>query len=141
MKSIAQLAIVCGLMVLSGCKKTRVRSDLHTAPYRQELNEAKLVDVSVPVGVIAYDMTMQDDSVERGSETIAFYETDFSDTMLREFYQMDMERLGWKEVQTFISNEESLLLYETPRKIAAISIRPYATVRRGVVIFVSPRYG
>src|SRR5476649_1717658 len=96
MKRIAQLAVICGLMVLPGCKKSGVRANLQASAYRHELNEAKLIDVSLPVGVTAYDMTRRDDSVEQGSETIAFYETGFSEDMLREFYQVDMERLGWK---------------------------------------------
>lgn len=137
------------LVLMPGCKKSNMRPQ--RPAYAQELNEAKLHDVSLPVGVKAYDMTQHDEIEKQGAETIAFYETDFSETMLREFYQMDMERLGWKEVETFVSVEESLLLYETPRKIAAISIRPHtgcivasqmsqkAHDKRGVFIFVGQR--
>jgi hypothetical protein len=140
MKQSGLLVLSALIACLAGCKKKT--SPFQRPAYAQELNEAKLHDVSLPVGVTAYDMTVaseaDDMSQEKGSETIAFYETNFSETMLREFYQMDMERLGWREVQTFISADESLLLYETPRKIAAISIRPYHN-NRGVVIFVGQR--
>lgn len=130
--------IIClSLIFLPACKKYSSRPEL--PPHREAriLNEAKLVDVSLPVGVIAYDMS-QPESSDQGSETIAFYETDFSEEMLREFYQLDMERLGWKQVDLFISLEETLILYENPRKIAVISIRPYRH-HQGVVIFLGPR--
>lgn len=130
------LSSVGFLILFPGCKKSGMRS--YRPTYAHELDEAKLHDVSLPVGTRAYDMSQHDEAEKQGVETIAFYETDFSETMLREFYQMDMERLGWKEVESFISIEESLLLYETPRKIAAISIRPHAQ-KRDVYIFVGPR--
>lgn len=132
-----QIALISLLCVASGCKRTRP-TKLVSHKEQSRLQEAKLRDVSLPVGVAAYELMPLDTQREAG-ENMVTYETEFSAAMLRDFYSVDMERLGWKEVQPFVATDESCLVYETPRKIAVISIRESAGDNRSVMIFVGPR--
>jgi hypothetical protein len=136
MKLTLPLFLAALLGVVSGCKRARP----YQAPHQKSaeaIYEARLRDVSLPVGVTAYSLSAQKPN-EQTAEVIAYYDTDFTQQMLREFYQIDMERLGWKEVKAFVTEQEALLIYETPRKIAAISIRTVQHKYR-VVIFVDQR--
>jgi len=92
-----------------------------------------LVDVSLPVGASAYDISKSSE----GDIALSFV-TDFSEKLLIDFYKLEMERLGWRNISAFSSTEESLLIYEKPHKICAISIRFY-TKKRGVFVFVGQK--
>jgi hypothetical protein len=135
-----QLLVVTVLLLLPACGSIRHHHERGLKGIQQHvlLDEAKLVDVSLPIGVVAYDLSTPKE--EEKQDQVIFYEVDFSLRMLTDFYQLEMERLGWKELALFESADEVMLVHEKPRKICVIYLRT-GSLHQQVTIFIGPRGG
>lgn len=136
------------LLVLSGCRRSHEACPVaHHAQYGTcvLLDEKRLTDVSLPVGVQAYDISSRasendksNDEVKTKYSLATTFESSLALPMLVEFYQNDMERLGWKSVATIPLKSGSFLSYETPRKLCSLFIEDRGSAR-DVTIFVAAR--
>lgn len=146
-----QFLAVTVLFLLPGCRKTSEYDKQRPVSSRVSLlDEAKLTDVSLPVGVVAYDVSTAT-ALEKHNLVVS-YEANFAREMLVEFYQLEMERLGWKEGAVFEAlpfdvhstsgsvshSAEVMLVFEKPRKLCVISIRSQGSGQL-VMIFSGPR--
>jgi hypothetical protein len=141
--------VVCGaaclLFLVPACRRSG--HEVAVARHAQYgtcavLDEKRLTDVSLPVGVQAYEIS-QASSEEHKEKRQAFsfattFETDLALAMLVEFYENDMERLGWKQVASVPLTSGSFLTYETPRKLCSLFIEDRGS-RRDVTVFISAR--
>lgn len=80
--------------------------------------EAQLTDIPLPVQTVARTLTSD------GKTSGITFISSFQLPDLVKFYQFEMERLGWKEVQLFGVESEVLLIFEKPGKFCTVSIRP-----------------
>lgn len=110
--------------MLSGCSagsklaSRRAQERIATAI---PLDEARLSDISIPIGVTLQGVPLQEDV--RGALVVS-YMTGLSHQVVSDFYQQDMERLGWRRVARFVIEDELLMIYEKPHKVAVVSMRP-----------------
>jgi hypothetical protein len=114
------------LLCCVGCgKKARLQrataqlsGEPATATSEAIIDDIKLVDVSIPIGVSVYETGGAPDGV-----MMAHYESKFSVDMLADFYHLDMERLGWQEHASFPQYREMLMLFEKPYRWCVVSMR------------------
>lgn len=140
------LFFVSLMVLLSGCGKRRaypphsealsevcIEAGDH-ASQEHVLDEARLMDVSLPLNVTAYDHS------QKKEQTVVYYKAPYTSVMLRDFYQFDMERLGWHELMDFPARDAATaLLFEKPNKWCVITIHEYDAARAVVMVYVSPK--
>ena len=110
------------VVLLPACMKQRsAQRSLHS--YYQEqpelVHEAQYTDIPLPVQTRVHVITGS-----TPQSTGLTYVSIFSMTDLVRFYELEMERLGWKQLQLFSVESEILLVFEKPEKLCTVSIRP-----------------
>ena len=86
-------------------------------------NEARLVDISFPLGVELQELKQKEENKSAPARYSVSFETGETVEALFSFYQSEMERLGWQMISTFWLADKSLtLLFERPSKVALISV-------------------
>lgn len=127
------------LLICSGCRRSNQSVCSVPSSAAVLLDEKRLTDVSLPVGVQAYDITKKVEQGQQKKYTLATtFETSLAYAMLVEFYQNDMERLGWKQVVEIPLDNGIFFTFETPRKLCSICIEDQGDMRR-VTIFIATR--
>jgi hypothetical protein len=124
------------IFTIVGCSKVHKRVAI-SKPHTVLLNEARLTDVSLPVGVSAYDVT--DAQEDHKDQLVVRYQTSFAVPALIDFYQLDMERLGWRQQAMFTSTEGVTLLFERPTKTCIVQVLAEVSHEREVTLFIGNR--
>jgi hypothetical protein len=141
MKSFHSLLLL--ICLLTACERRRVTTVLTdknrtSLAERREIppfDETKLVEISLPIHVIAYDLT------KNPQQTVVSYRANYSITMLHDFYSFDMERLGWRELTSFEATDERMvLLFEKPLKWCVVTIERHGESEQAdVTIYLGPK--
>ncbi len=113
-------------------KKLDVSSDAGIDMIRQL--EAKLTDIPLPVSC-----TPLPEYYNTTSERVVLgYRTPLSVDEAGSFYINEMERLGWWCGKQF-SGYETLLSFEKPDRVCAVSIRPNRKKKADIIIFTGQK--
>jgi len=105
---------------LSSVRRTIIANDQSAADTTVRRLEARSVDLAIPLGATPLEQYI--DCTEDGDFCLA-YASDMSLSELGDFFQKEMERLGWQKKAQYKQCEQ-LLIYEKPTKIVIISLRP-----------------
>jgi hypothetical protein len=102
--------------------------------------ELTLVDIPVPLYQYRIPMKMisEVDDAEQ-SDVVLGYASLLSVADLVMFYQQEMERLGWMLIKHFATEQESVLVFNAPRRICVVTIQPFqdnATLFSKIVLCV-----
>ena len=122
------------VLILPACVKRRAaKHGLHSYYEEQPVlvHDAQYTDIPLPVQTTVHVIT---GSTARA--TGLTYISLFASEDLIKFYELEMERLGWKQLQLFTIACEVLLVFEKPEKLCTISIRP----DNRVVLFFGQRF-
>lgn len=95
------------------------------------IDEAKLVDVPLPLRVVPYTL----ESVNPENMMLTFTSLQAREDLVV-FYQLEMERLGWKKASVGNSASEGLLVFQKPRKLCVISFRPGHQVVLSILVSI-----
>jgi len=141
MKSFHSLLLL--ICLLTACERRRVvtvltdknRTSLAERREVPPFDETKLVEVSLPIHVVAYDLTKDP------QQTVVSYRANYSITMLHDFYSFDMERLGWHELTSFEATDERMvLLFEKPLKWCVIVMQRLAAGEQSdITVYLGPK--
>ncbi len=126
------IAVSSLILLLPACyKKISKQASKHYYDEQPVLiTEAHLTDIPLPVQVVTHTL-----SGSTHDSTGLTFVSPFKFSDIIKFYQFEMERLGWKELQLFSVSSEMLLVFEKPQKFCTVSIRP----DNRVVIFFGTR--
>jgi hypothetical protein len=83
--------------------------------------EAKLIDIPTMVGSVMLEND-SDQILAEGQLMFACVASQ-EQSAISDFYNLEMEQLGWQRVAA-IQGNEIVLLYQKPKKVCIISIRP-----------------
>jgi hypothetical protein len=109
-----------------GCKKKQripfqdVRS-IALSPVHCEEAEAFFTDISLPLGLTGYQLK----SPNNPDQHIIDYYSSFTFTTIQDFYELDMERLGWRLLSKFETMDCVLLLFDKPQTWCIVTINAY----------------
>ena len=92
--------------------------------------EAKLVDIPVPLNVKPVSDFFYDEHIDSEDSSMLAYTTDQPLDEIAGFYRQEMERQGWR-CCTFFSGLEYLMHFTKPKRFCSISLRPHAGKTRG----------
>ena len=92
--------------------------------------EAKLVDIPLPLNVKPVSEFFYDDHVGSADSSMLAYTTDQPLDEIADFFKQGMERHGWR-CRTSFSGLEHLMHFTKPKRFCSISLRPHAGKRRG----------
>lgn len=126
------------LLMLSGCRRSNHSVCSVPSGTAVLLDEKRLTDVSLPVGVQAYDITKKVEQAQKKYTLATTFDTSLAYLMLVEFYQNDMERLGWKQAVEIPLDDGIFFTFETPHKLCSLCIEDQGDVRK-VTIFIAAR--
>ncbi len=131
-KRTSNLAILGLIVVLPACyKKLGKKPTLHHYDKQPVLTQqAHLTDIPLPIQAEVRELH----GATHTSSGLTFVST-FCLADLVRFYELEMERLGWKELHLFSVESEVLLVFEKPERFCTVSIRP----DNRVVIFFGSR--
>jgi hypothetical protein len=114
------------LISLTSCaKKARVQKKIESN--LALIQQAKIIDVPVPLGVVLDPVLASDVSVG--------YHWNVTAGDAAAYYHLEMAQFGWRLVDQFTGPEE-LLVFEKPYRSVAISIRPGQQAAVQVLILV-----
>jgi len=113
------------ILFFIGCSKKQIKQAENVNAFDISLFQAKLIDIPLLLAIEPVLSEISDNS-------FVFYSKDNLKDIIN-FYEIEMEFLGWREVAKFESFEP-LLMFEKPNKRSVISIRP-EKARNKVVIF------
>lgn len=140
-----KVAIICmiGIFLCSGCaSKKRLLRGLEVSKSKvlgqTSEEEARLIDIPFPFDVKTRKINLIESSKVNKAQTAVSFETTLSTGEVGEFYRLEMERLGWKELCNFDDSLGSLVVFEKPHKYAVVSIRFFKR-RISVRCFVSAK--
>jgi uncharacterized lipoprotein YajG len=142
-QALRMLVIGIGLVMLAGCKKssnTHSMSQKHASPSDNDVSHKDLpfTDVSLPLGVQRLSWQKISNSTE---QYVIHYVSSCTDAMLQDFYELDMERLGWRLLTSFSSKKDRQLIFDKPSSWCTISVSPSAEDENmlTVLIFIGPK--
>jgi len=125
-------------ILINGCAKKVIN---RSGTFAINQQEAKLVDIPIPL----YDKWLSIVSNDSNHEdnTMLGYRSSLSVDVIIDFYVHEMERLGWQQLKLF-QGTESLVQFESPKRLCSISIRSSDTklkhvVGTDVIIFVGKK--
>jgi len=100
-------------------------------------DEAKWFDIPVPLQAVSQGDCLDD----QDDRLFVRYSVFLDRQAIVDFYEREMERLGWQHEMESINDQESLLIFSKPTKICAVSLRSSSDTRRGLamVITVGPK--
>jgi hypothetical protein len=84
--------------------------------------EAKLVDIAIPINAVAIEQDIYYSAHETKNITL-YYHVDMDGVAWSEFYQKEMERMGWRQLLS-CTGREQVIVFDRPARICVISIRP-----------------
>ncbi len=122
------------LAFFSSCKRNN--QDLLSERWQSKHLEAKLYDVPVLMNAQLVQNINNSACVDESS--LITYEVPIDYQHATNFYQEEMERLGWWQTNAF-KGSESLLNFEKPNKYCSISIRPLKKISR-IIIFMGQKF-
>lgn len=105
---------------LSSVRRIIVTDDQSAADNTVRRLEARSIDLAIPMGVTPLEKYIN--CTEDGDFCLA-YASDMSLSDLSDFFQKEMERLGWQKKAQY-EHHEQLIVYEKPGKIVIVSLRP-----------------
>lgn len=106
-------------------------SDINDMVTMVNEQEAKLIDIPIPLNVIPIPFYFMKNSSECGT-TLGYESTSNAEELLP-FFTQEMERLGWK-MRALSTTSESLMYCEKPTRFCAISLRPLDQEKISIVI-------
>lgn len=128
------VSVLLIITIMSGCgHKASTKKQPISSPFvqprsdEQELlqkikqQEAKLIDISIPLNATPlpeYFMI----SENRTQAVTLGYSTSLSVSELLDFYTIEMEHFGWRNI-ALVESKEYLLFYQKPYHYCAISLR------------------
>ncbi|MCL4360929.1 hypothetical protein M1446_01065 [Candidatus Dependentiae bacterium] len=119
------------VILLSGCLNKKPIKN----PRMQFAQEERLMDLPLPIGSKAYDLQ----NGKPCSEIAVLFDCWLSKDNLIDFYKSEMEIAGWQEISC-INADESILIFQKPKKIACVTLRPSETDSHiTVVLTCSPK--
>lgn len=130
----------CLLTVVGGCVKKKNHSRKASAVSADVFvceHEARLVDVPIPLGAcpIKRFSEQQQSTPSQLLGYIVYYSTE----ELIDYYTYEMERLGWDQ-RVQHEGAEAVLVFNKPKRIAIISMRPIKNQKVELVLLVSSLY-
>lgn len=134
--------ILALLAACAGCRKSfRTHSTKTSAGavddrtlYR--LEDFPCSDISLPLGITG--LAWQE--AEQQYQYVVRYFSTFSCAMIRDFYELDMERLGWRLLSVWSTHDSVQLLFDKPQSWCTILLSPDTIHGRQTVhIFVGPK--
>lgn len=120
------------ILLCTSCKKDR---DFAAKRWQSKHLEAKLYDIPVLLNAQLIQNINNTACVDETS--IISYEAEMPYESIADYYQEEMERLGWWQTAAF-KGSEVLLNFEKPNKYCSISIRPSKKISR-VIIFIGQK--
>lgn len=117
---------------LSSIRRTLIADDQSVANDTVRRLEARAVDLAIPLGVTPLEQYI--DCTDDGDFCLA-YASDMSLVDLADFFQKEMERLGWQKKAQY-EQYEQLLIYEKPAKVVVISLRPSVKKSATTILFI-----
>ncbi len=96
------------------------------------LDEARLIDIPFPVGSKLY--YQENPEYSDSHATALYFAHDSHLVSLEQFYQSEMERLGWNQLSEFGISDQIVLVFEKPHKICTLIIKP-----QKVELFIGPK--
>ncbi len=127
----AHPTIFIAIALLAGCGGKSFKQEQRHAWHQEQ---ARLFDVPIPIMAepdFAY--TWSDD--QEGNRVLGYIVTADTTQELVEFYQANMERLGWRE-RAIIAGHEVLVTFEKPEKVCCVSVRPEGDEKMRLVLSV-----
>jgi hypothetical protein len=88
----------------------------------QAMIEAKLVNVPLPFGLKLLDQSVDNFYISDDQVVVGYTVTEHALIDIIEFYRVEMERFGWRQLISF-NISESILVFERPGRICIISLR------------------
>jgi len=113
-----------------GKKPLSRKKKLALACERAREQEAKLVDIPVPLNVKPVSDFFCDEHVGSTDSSMLAYTTDQSLDEIADFFKQGMERHGWR-CRTSFSGLEHLMHFTKPKRFCSISLRSHAGKTRG----------
>lgn len=98
------------------------KKDPHSSSYSLRQQEARLIDIPIPVQ--ADPLSLHGDRLgnEEKSSLVLAYRVYSKKQDIRSFFALEMERLGWNMIAD-IEDVESLLVFVKPTKVCTVSMR------------------
>ena len=132
------------VLILAGCRRpVALKVSLVGAEKlsSQEMNDELVLaptDISLPLGLVKYHVG----AVKDPSQYVVDYYSSFTPLAMHDFFELDMERLGWRLLTKFSTNEQLLLLFDKPQTWCIISVAACSTIATAIsktTIFVGPK--
>jgi len=129
----------CLLSIVGGCvkKKNHPRKDKASALLADAFvceHEARLVDVPIPLGACPVSRFAKQQQTTPSQ--LLGYTVYYSPEELISYYTYEMERLGWDQIVQH-EGTEAVLVFNKPKRVAIISLRPINYAKVELVLFVS----
>ncbi len=86
--------------------------------------EAKLSDIPAPLDALPVPEYFSSESRANDSSYVIGYRTAMTCDHIVDYFNKEMERLGWRQTY-FIKAYESILHFEKPSRWCSVSFRPY----------------
>jgi hypothetical protein len=118
------LALCAGIFLLSGCRKKQPQQAQPSLPLLENrpVDESRLVDIPFPI----YDSSCL--LHEQGGNCAFRLQSRLNINQLIQFYEEEMDRLGWIKQVSIKTAEEQYFLFEKPRGTCSIRINADGTI-------------
>lgn len=87
-----------------------------------EEDQALWTDISLPLGITLY----QSKATDKAGQHVIDYYSSFPPLIIQDFYELDMERLGWRLLSKFETAARILLMFDKPQTWCIVIITPHA---------------
>ncbi len=131
-----QVCLLAGLVfLLSTCGGQKKTTSRRHASSREEsaFQEARLSDIPVLLGAQRIE-NKNNVTVQSGQKALLF-SSNLSQDEVRNFYEQEMERMGWRQVGWF-TGKEDFLMFEKPHNNALVVLRARGNKNRATRITV-----
>ena len=117
-----QACLLVGLVfLLSSCgEQSKKKSPRKKHQDDLQFQEAKLSDIPVLLGAKRLENEGEVDI--KSGQNVLMFSSKFPQKEIVDFYEQEMERMGWQQLGSF-SGKENILIFEKPYSVATVLVR------------------